>query len=1245
MARKRLMRWALCMGLVLSMTATQPLAAIAAANENRAMGVQEISPEGVTDPEADTDKEESSSSENEVTQGGQGKKTEQSVTPEENDTDGASEERDKNGDGQRQTVEESADSFGSSNLAGESIQPRISVATNLTDPNQTEGDGCYTIPVTTVPNLKDGTYTVPMRMFKIIGSSDAHAGETTEGFGNPKYAPSSLGSMALDPLDSETQMSEATVTVSGGKVKVAIGLNQTLGCTAFNYYDSYEGFQDGDRRGGTPEDPDGIEYEGGKEVTEWNPDGDVFCIKKANFELPSDNPIVYITVEATGMPGQPQDAFLGFYWDYIEGDQTESVDKTALNEEIQKAEGMLADTEEDYTLKSRADLQKYIDAAREVSGNGDATEEEVQKAVENLQKYEGKLVSRKALGEALKEVARVRAEAENYTQVSMEIYNLEAADAQATYDKTTTVSARLIEMAVEDLAEAKAGLVSRTDYGRNALRDGTYTVPVNLWDSSKDKESMGNSFINHVADLAVKDGKYTLTMKAPWSSLAKMETLKIVEDGGEPLEDGSNYTELANRGNEEVGYLYDIDLKNVGNLTDAYYAQLKITMMPKAMAVTLRVSWDGVQAVSLDEADKTALNEEIQKAEGILADTEEDYTLKSRADLQKYIDAAREVSGNGDATEEEVQKAVENLQKYEGKLVSRKALGEALKEVARVRAEAENYTQVSMEIYNLEAADAQATYDKTTTVSARLIEMAVEDLAEAKAGLVSRTDYGRNALRDGTYTVPVNLWDSSKDKESMGNSFINHVADLAVKDGKYILTMKAPWNNLASMETLKIVADGTKPAEDGSNYTELVNRGSESEGYIYDVELKNMGALTDSYYAQLKVTMMPRAMEVILRVSWDGVQVVSLDEADKTALNEEIQKAEGMLADTEEDYTLKSKADLQTCIDTAKGVAGNRDATEEEVQKAVEDLQEYEKSLVTRRNLAQALRDARTESGKTEVYTSDSMKALENQIEKAQAVYDQEDPTQAEVDQAAEDLRRVQGELERLPAEEPETYPAFHAVDSVTGVELAAAEGVLPEGVKMRVVKVTDADKAKEISSALSNLADKNTAYEITLYVERDGKEESVDPKEDMSLTITLPVPEGYNVSKVACYYIDANQYANTVKGTLSGTKYTVSTDKLGIYAVAQKKTTGGNPTVVKPTGTTTPTPKPTAKTTVKPSTSTTKSGGTTTTTKKSGTTSTGSIAKNVKTGDETNMSLYLSAGLMALMAGAGAVVVRRRKR
>ena len=629
----------------------------------------------------------------------------------------------------------------------------------------------------------------------------------------------------------------------------------------------------------------------------------------------------------------------------------------------------------------------------------------------------------------------------------------------------------------------------------------------------------------------------------------------------------------------------------------------------------------------------------------MLADTEEDYTLKSRADLQKYIDAAREVSGNGDATEEEVQKAVENLQKYEGKLVSRKALGEALKEVAKVQAEAENYTQVSMEIYNLEAADAQATYDKTTTVSTRLIEMAVEDLAEAKAGLVSRTDYDRNALRDGTYTVPVNLWDSSKDKESMGNSFINHVADLAVKDGKYTLTMKAPWSSLAKMETLKIVEDGGEPLEDGSNYTELANRGNEEVGYLYDIDLKNVGNLTDAYYAQLKITMMPKAMAVTLRVSWDGVQAVALDEADKTALNEEIQKAEGMLADTEKDYTLKSKADLQTCIDTAKGVAGNRDATEEEVQKAVEDLQEYEKSLVTRRNLAQALRDARTESGKTEVYTSDSTKALENQIEKAQAVYDQEDPTQVEVDQAAEDLRRVQGELERLPAEEPETYPAFHAVDSATGVELAAAEGVLPEGVKMRVVKVTDADKAKEISSALSNLADKNTAYEITLYVERDGKEESVDPKEDMSLTITLPVPEGYNVSKVACYYIDANQYANTVKGTLSGTKYTVSTDKLGIYAVAQKKTTGGNPTVVKPTGTTTPTPKPTAKTTVKPSTSTTKSGGTTTTTKKSGTTSTGSIAKNVKTGDETNMSLYLSAGLMALMAGAGAVVVRRRKR
>ncbi|MFR7996837.1 MAG: LPXTG cell wall anchor domain-containing protein, partial [Blautia sp.] len=227
--------------------------------------------------------------------------------------------------------------------------------------------------------------------------------------------------------------------------------------------------------------------------------------------------------------------------------------------------------------------------------------------------------------------------------------------------------------------------------------------------------------------------------------------------------------------------------------------------------------------------------------------------------------------------------------------------------------------------------------------------------------------------------------------------------------------------------------------------------------------------------------------------------------------------------------------------------------------------------------------------------------------------------------------------LEVLNADD---YPAFSQTDSSTGVKVEAAEGVLPKGVKLRVTKITDAEQMEKVSNALTSLADKNTAYEVILYMMEDGKEVTVDPKENTELSITLPVPDGYTTSKLACYYIDANSYANVMDGVLSDGNYTVVTSNLGVYAMAQKKTTGGNPTIVsKPTTTATTTPR----TTVKPST-TTKSGGTTTTTKKSGGTTT-TTAKNAKTGDETNLTLYLAAGLMAMVAAAGVVVVRRRKK
>ena len=141
-----------------------------------------------------------------------------------------------------------------------------------------------------------------------------------------------------------------------------------------------------------------------------------------------------------------------------------------------------------------------------------------------------------------------------------------------------------------------------------------------------------------------------------------------------------------------------------------------------------------------------------------------------------------------------------------------------------------------------------------------------------------------------------------------------------------------------------------------------------------------------------------------------------------------------------------------------------------------------------------------------------------------------------------------------------------------------------------------------------------------------NGKEVTVDPKDGAEVTVTLPVPDGYNISRLGGYYIDANGYANALTGTLSGDskQYSMVSGKLGIFAVAQKKVTGGNGTVV-PGGS-----KNTGTTTVSSGTRTAASTAKATTT----------AAKTVKTGDETRVMLYVMLAVLALTMAAGAAVL-----
>lgn len=55
-------------------------------------------------------------------------------------------------------------------------------------------------------------------------------------------------------------------------------------------------------------------------------------------------------------------------------------------------------------------------------------------------------------------------------------------------------------------------------FAADLSKDGVYSVPVTMLDPKKDKESMGNRFIEHTAKITVKDGKKTITVLMPKES-------------------------------------------------------------------------------------------------------------------------------------------------------------------------------------------------------------------------------------------------------------------------------------------------------------------------------------------------------------------------------------------------------------------------------------------------------------------------------------------------------------------------------------------------------------------------------------------------------------------------------------------------------------------------------------------------------------------------------------------------------
>ena len=121
-------------------------------------------------------------------------------------------------------------------------------------------------------------------------------------------------------------------------------------------------------------------------------------------------------------------------------------------------------------------------------------------------------------------------------------------------------------------------------------------------------------------------------------------------------------------------------------------------------------------------------------------------------------------------------------------------------------------------------------------------------------------------------------------------------------------------------------------------------------------------------------------------------------------------------------YTLESVKELEEAVEAAQKVYDKEDSTKEEVDAAEKAVQEAQKALVKKETpkpeapvkkdeLKVAVEDATKVVGDKEQYTEESLAALQSAIDKANAVLDNPEATQAEIDAAVKAVKEAKEAL------------------------------------------------------------------------------------------------------------------------------------------------------------------------------------------------------------------------------------------
>ena len=168
-----------------------------------------------------------------------------------------------------------------------------------------------------------------------------------------------------------------------------------------------------------------------------------------------------------------------------------------------------------------------------------------------------------------------------------------------------------------------------------------------------------------------------------------------------------------------------------------------------------------------------------------------------------------------------------------------------------------------------------------------------------------------------------------------------------------------------------------------------------------------------------------------------------------------------------------------------------------------------------------------------------------------------EDPVR---EAAAQEEAPVQEEMtaqENEPAQEEdqeaEEQQIWQMTDPATGISAEADISVLPQGTIMWVTPLESGQNYELLKMLLSMTADQFKIYDIRFF---DMAGNAVQP--GGSVKISVPIPDGYALDKLAVYHISMEGKRTELAFTAENGSAVFETDQFSLFAIAEKKQDSG---------------------------------------------------------------------------------------